>query len=401
MLATGVDETLLRGVNPRTAKGEKSAWFKYWLPFTRRMGTAAWRGTNALVEPATEAILLAMFILDTWRKMAPRSHADTAPRVDSVRNVVSHVRRKHDRRGQTLIQNKVLSHLFRGIARQRLDEHGVSLPVRAEPFTIDQLCRMKHLPNAVIAGVPYQPESRFWAGWRMVDTYFDQTGVRKQEIVGFPDIHYLRSDVLFVVDGVPYRDPSPAVLRQFVSMRDTVRVQVNISKADFDGTRFGPSLVVSLFNVDNPMSFANAIVAYELLFPLHGMARRRTPLFTVDGSTRWSASRIDTTLSGVMHATLTAQERKGKTAHAKRVSIASGLTNLDSSETEVQALVRWSTPESLRIYARMNHMYQARKRDNLLHAHIDTSGAAWQPRIDYTEEELRACEEFAEELDIE
>ena len=100
-----------------------------------------------------------------------------------------------------------------------------------------------------------------------------------------------------------------------------------------------------------------------------------------------------------MAVTLTAEERKGKTVHSRRVTVASGWSNLDSSESEVQALARWSTPESLRIYARMNHMYQARKRDGLLHAHIDTSGAAWQPQVDYTEDELEACELFASDFE--
>ena len=99
-----------------------------------------------------------------------------------------------------------------------------------------------------------------------------------------------------VLDGVPIADPEPEQYAAMVSGRDRVTVEVNISKADFDGTKFGPSLVTLLFNLDNPMSFAAAFVAYELQYPCRGAARTRTPLFTTDGVTRWSGGLIDDTL---------------------------------------------------------------------------------------------------------
>ena len=75
-----------------------------------------------------------------------------------------------------------------------------------------------------------------------------------------------------------------------------------------------------------------------------------TYTITTDGATRWTGPLIDRVLSGVMAATLTPAQRRGKTFHSKRVWAATGFTGLNASESEVMALVRWATPESLRVY---------------------------------------------------
>ena len=78
-------------------------------------------------------------------------------------------------------------------------------------------------------------------------------------------------------------------------------------------------------------------------------------------------------------------------APSVHVFCATGLRDLGSSDGEIQALVRWSSLESLRIYARMGLEYQARRRDLLLNANIDAMNAAARstiPTIDATADEL-------------
>ena len=67
---------------------------------------------------------------------APRKATDKCARVDSVRNVLGHVRRLHDRRGMQLASTKMLAHVLRGFARQRLADHGIAVPERAEPLCL-------------------------------------------------------------------------------------------------------------------------------------------------------------------------------------------------------------------------------------------------------------------------
>ena len=374
-------ETLIdEGVNDNTSKGEHSAWYKYYMPFCKRMKTAPWREFEYRRRPLHEASFLGAFALYTWRQMKPRRATDKAPRVESLRSVIAHIRRKHARRGHELAPNTTIAHLLRGMARKRIREYGITLPVRAEPFTASENVAMKRVPPTTkVAGTART--ARFWAGWRLVDTYGDQAGPRKAEIVGEEDVCYMRSDVQLVISGVAVADPTPQHLRNMVSKRDYVTVKVNVSKADFDGSTFGPSLVTLLYNRDNPMSFACAFVDYELAYPCSGTERLTRRLFTTDGSAPWTGALIDSTLRAVMQATLTAEQSKGKTFHSKRVWVACALGNLRSSDAEIQAFVRWSSADSLRLYRRIGHSYQAKRRDLMATADVSLHNATARPEI--------------------
>jgi hypothetical protein len=398
-IITGVDAAIHDGVNPNTASGERSAWDKYYAPYCRRLGTAMWRGTQSLLHPLREAAFVCGFALHVWDHMAPRSNSDPAPRVDSVRNVVQHIRRKHVRRGQTFSDSGMLQHMLKGLVRRRLRDFGVAHPVRAEPFTVQDNLDMKCLTLGQLIGKrEYDPDSRFWAGWRMVDTFGDQSASRKSELVGTEDVHYIWSDVQLVVDGKPHSVSSPQVLDvldRVVDCRDYLTAVPLPSKADYDGTRFGPNQMTFLFNSTNPMSFADAVAHYIRTF---GAPAPTAPLFTTDGRTRWSASNIDATLRDVMAATLPPPRRLHKTFHSKRVFVACALFDRKSSESEIQALCRWATPESLRLYARMNHRYQAQVRDAMLLADVNTVNSTSRPVIDYTIEQLQALDAAIDEI---
>jgi hypothetical protein len=127
-------------------------------------------------------------------------------------------------------------------------------------------------------------------------------------------------------------------------------------------------------------------------------------LFTTDGTAQWTSTLIDSTLAAVMGVTLTAAQRKGKTFHSKRVWVATGLSALLSTESEIQAMVRWSSVESLRVYARMNLDYQARRRDLLITASIKALNSTRRPEIGDGPErmqELAELEKLADNLEAE
>ena len=92
--------------------------------------------------------------------------------------------------------------------------------------------------------------------------------------------------------------------------------------------------------------------------------------------------------------------------HSKRVFCATALRDLKSSDGEIQALVRWSSLESLRIYARMGLEYQASRRDLLLTANIDSMNAAardsvpaFDPVDDIQDVPLEAATDLADAFD--
>ena len=167
------------------------------------------------------------------------------------------------------------------------------------------------------------------------------------------------------------------------------------SKADQDGTTFGPNLMTFLYNPDNPSSFCAAVVDYLTKF---GTPNPTSPLFTTDGHNSWTTSTIDSTLHAIMVAKLTPAQRVRKTYHSKRVHVACALKDRGSSDGEIQALVRWMSDAALRLYARMNLMEQARKRDNMQFADVNTVNATSRPRTDFTHEELEAMLQQVENI---
>jgi hypothetical protein len=392
-----VQQSIDYGVNSNTKAGEKSAWSKYYSPYCKLMGTAEWRGFEAVSNAAHETSFTCGFAMHVWTCMQPRRKSDKAPRVDSVRNVLGHIRRSHARRGFPTAEWSMVGHMLKGLTLQRIADFGLALAERAEPFTATENIAMKNLPSKV-GGRVCDVSTRFWANWLMVDTYADQAGPRKSEIVGTAVIGFTRADVQFTVDGVTYSDPPPEVLQSFANGRDSVTVAVNVSKADYDGSRFGNSLISLLYNTENRMSFAVACVTYELLFPLRGLQRYHTPLFTPDGVKPWKESQIDGTLRAVMAATLTPQQRVGKTFHSKRAWVATALRALSASDAEIQAFVRWSSPESLKLYARWDLIYQAKRRDELAGAHVTSLNTVRRGLIEPTLADVDSMRSIADDM---
>jgi len=376
------------GANAGTLKQEKSALGRYWGPYVKRMRTPFWRTDEAQRDPQRESLLQAGFVIDTWHRMAPRSKKNMKAQVRSAFNVLGHVRRAHARKGYDMPPPLMLSHVARGMEKEMLVNYGkhAQLPARAEPFTADQNARMLAIPGgAVINGRPYGAATPFWRGWRLVDTFANQTGERKSGIVGHELGGYTRADALIVLGGGdPIADPSPAQLAQMgATPNDYVIVRNGPSKADRGGKFFGPTPTVFTFDRQNISNFAAALVDFELAHPCRGAARATAPLFVQDGKVKaWTASAIDRTLDGVMQAVLSPTEREHKTFHSKRVWLASALKANKVSDGEVQALCRWMSADSLRLYARMDWAYQGRCREEACSAQFQTINATSLPVLD-------------------
>ena len=231
----------------------------------------------------------------------------------------------------------------------------------------------------------YDPQVAYWIGWRLVDTFANQTGERKNNIAGHENGEYTRSDVQYVIGGgQPNPDPSPEQLKSMGQHPlDRVILKGGPSKADSLNMHFGAAPRVFKFNRANTSNFAAALVDYELAFPVRGGSRLITPLFTSDGNEkRWTASSIDRTLDGVMNACLTEEERQHRTFHSKRVWLGSAFKHLKFSEGEIQALVHWRSEDSIRIYGRMDEIYQMNAREKAASASFTVMNASSLPRID-------------------
>lgn len=120
------------GANRGTVKGETSAWDKYWVPYCQAMGTPVWRTSEAALYPQREGLLHIGFVIDTWQKMKPRRKADPAPKIQSAVNVLTHIRRRHGRKGYEMPAPTMLKFVAQGMAKEMLITYGKHSLVGAE-----------------------------------------------------------------------------------------------------------------------------------------------------------------------------------------------------------------------------------------------------------------------------
>ena len=117
------------GANRGTVKGETSAWDKYWVPYCQAMGTPVWRTSEAALYPQREGLLHIGFVIDTWQKMKPRRKADPAPKIQSAVNVLTHIRRRHGRKGYEMPAPTMLKFVAQGMATRRCSSPTASTPL--------------------------------------------------------------------------------------------------------------------------------------------------------------------------------------------------------------------------------------------------------------------------------
>jgi hypothetical protein len=66
--------------------------------------------------------------------------------------------------------------------------------------------------------------------------------------------------------------------------------------------------------------------------------------------------------------------------------------------TRLQAFVRWSSPESLRLYARWDLTYQAKRRDELSGAHVTSVNTVRRGLIEPTLTDIEAMRSIADDI---
>jgi hypothetical protein len=115
------------------------------------------------------------------------------------------------------------------------------------------------------------------------------------------------------------------------------------------------------YDDQNPLNFAWRWQQWELQYPCPQEQRRLWPAFSPTGDAMpFTGSRASVCLETVMLAVMSAAEAAKRSWHALRITLATRLfakrangIARDEIEGVIQSLVRWKTPEAMRIYARM------------------------------------------------
>jgi hypothetical protein len=360
------------GVPESTLLKDDLAWSR-WETFCALVGsngTPAWRTDRAAhsgADPAgfdRESRLLCAFLLWCYEVIQPRSKSDAAASPQSAFNMVAAVRRIHKRHGITMVACAHLSAVLKGITIHHIQEHGPEsiLPNRKHPLSPSLIRKVLGTPAGTVLG----SKKLDWSSplFLCLATMFAlgmSTGFRKAEVAlpsstPFDDRRLRRCSVVWRIGGVYYPDPSPAQLQAMVPGRDVAVVRPPRSKADPDGTKFGSNPIYLALDEADSANAAAWLRRLEIAFPCHGAQRRSCPLFFTDshGVVPMSHSTVDTYLRHFLLCHVSAEEAETYSFHSFRIGFATSLLAAGCSYDMIQALVRWRSPQSLLIYARMD-----------------------------------------------
>ena len=203
--------------------------------------------------------------------------------------------------------------------------------------------------------------SRKWCSIRAACATCRATGHRKAEIMTNPEENLLLtfSSLVWYKDGNEVYDPPPG----FFDNPDSSLVAClapNPAKADSDNSFFGFFRSYSRWQ-PSTSNMAYCLAELERQFPVRGRDRQHTPLFCNSNASGFSQSQLDTIMKKMLTAISVEQPHILKPEHITRYSwhsfrraLATALRRNNVSDSIIQAVCRWKSPQSLRIYAEID-----------------------------------------------
>jgi len=278
--------------------------------------------------------------------------------------MVSGVRRVHARLLIKMVSSKQITDVLKGITAAHIHEHGFEslLPQRKDPIGPPLLRTLLATPNGTKLGnSTLDWSSPLFLCLAAMFALGSGTGFRKAEVSlpdgsDFDDRRLRRSSLLWLIDGTLHASPSPELLASMVPLRDMAVIKPPRSKADQDGTKFGTHPIYQIFDPSDSANAATWLRRIELTFPLHGALRLHSPLF-FSNSHDFSPilhSTVDRILGHLLRFHLPPQTASNYSFHSFRIGFACSLLAAGCPYDMIQALARWSSVESVKIYARLN-----------------------------------------------
>ena len=241
------------------------------------------------------------------------------------------------------------------------------VPARKQPFsTAHLLAIIAALTSA--AGMITRWPAVLCAAVLTAFCYAISTGARKDEWTATfeGDTFVRRANFSWVDDKGADLPSTPA---NIASRRNghLLRGRSAPSKCDRLNIEWGGRDMWFRLDDSNPLNFAWRWQQWELEYPCPMGERHRWPAFSPSGdATPFTGKRAEGCLNAVMDAVMTAAEAALRTWHSARITLATRLfarrgaaqgaargIARDEVEGVIQSLVRWKTPEAMRIYARM------------------------------------------------
>ena len=364
MVAT-VGSYVLRAVPPNSASKAESAW-AHWSPVMAELGAAEWRknldlsGTTreSRMVIARECMLWLMALVMIWRRMRAKRRENTTAKPASALGVILAIRAAHRQHGYPVPDVSAMQKCLKGMKLEYVQYNGAAalLPHRKEPLTDDDVEKMLAAPDKATRGsIVVDWSSVLFKSFRALVLFLRKSAMRKADALSLADVShpmdFMRSNITWSVGGTIYSAMSQT-LRARMRPGDALIGRPAGSKADPLAEYFGANPIYLPYGLE-PNNAAAAMADLELAAPCAEHERATTPAFPRNADNEpLLMSLADAIFAFVTSLTL-GRRAPLVSLHSCRVYLACALKALGADDPTIQAICRWKTPESIKIYGRL------------------------------------------------
>ena len=362
-LASKGDEYAANAIPRGTVGVDKAGWRKWERFITENFKRGkAWRldplvQTGDVAACRRESTVLSLFYVWVFAAIKPRRRTRKKGKPQSALNVIAAVRRVHRRAGYPMPPCPMLATMLQGMNDEYVRLHGdrrCLLPERKEPLTNAYCAAMLAVPDGtrLACGVVNWASPR-WVTFRAFLLACRQTGWRKADALSHGSLapfDLTRADITwFIRNGTRVaRLPADYVLID----GDCLVLAPGGAKNDQDGSEFGTQPIYVPFVPGSPLDVASAVLEMQRLVPCAD-APAATPMFSSDGTRPLEPDDADTMFRALAIAALGVEVASTLSLHSCRVQLACALLASGADGPLIQAMARWKSPESVKIYGRL------------------------------------------------
>lgn len=366
-LVDDVFDTYADSAATRTIGADKSAWRK-WKEFCDILGTPYWRDSAPANTGADnnghmrEVFMMRAFTVYTHRNMKPRKRSRNKAKPQSALNVVAGVRRIHKRAQIDMVSCAHLSLALKGLNNQFLRTEGQDALIeeRKEPLGNSDCVKMLNVPDGTAApGWHVDRSSIAGVCFDAALTTGRQSAFRKADLLSLEAFEFAdmsRENLSWRLGNGTQNFtivPSLPVGYQLQD-GDAAVIRPPPSKADPTAQIFGNQPVYLPFMSDDLCNAAAHLAKLEVAIP-RPTDRQLVPLFVCDTEFNpLDCGHADRMFHALAVAALGKRRAAEVSFHSCRVEHACALLANGAGDATIQALARWSTAESLKIYARLS-----------------------------------------------
>ena len=351
-----------------TVQLDKSYW-RFWSEWCAMLGTPALRSNQAANSGATpqlheREVAIALGAFMAWVSENPQY------KVESMLARLRGVARRHKSLGLKFVSLSMVVMAAEGLVQEHIDAHGADslLPRSKEPLTVVEIEAMLDLPEGttiVFAGGSVAVGDNLeWQGVRVWISLYCVGGFRKEavaigrgEVFGFRKLSL--ANLTYVAEGVVYRAPPPHQLRDMRRVGTAVYITPSPCKNDTTGKKYGNSPIPSPWHPTRKICFAREIIEYELMRGVAAEQRRAAPLVLGPNGASWTKAALDTFFKALILNVASKERAAMLSVHSFRVWLACALLAAKATPEQIMLLLRWSSAEARRLYAREGMQAQA------------------------------------------